>query len=60
MCVFQTHLIVSVPEYGCSLHAGAKASCQVVVHSGGKVSEPQLFAFRQGRCRPRPHTRVYK
>ncbi|XP_052816669.1 nuclear factor of activated T-cells 5-like isoform X2 [Mya arenaria] len=41
-----THLIVVVPSYDGDTSTLAKANFQVVVHSGGKISESQPFAYK--------------
>ncbi|KAL4235336.1 regulation of calcineurin-NFAT signaling cascade [Mactra antiquata] len=42
-----THLIVTVPEYDGSACGSMKVACQVAVNSGGKMSDPQLFYYKQ-------------
>ena len=49
-CFLQTHLICTVPEYtGARRPTESKAVCQVVINSGGKLSEGQQFIYSPGK-----------
>ena len=49
-CLLQTHLICTVPEYtGARRPTESKAVCQVVINSGGKLSEGQQFIYSPGK-----------
>lgn len=42
-------MIVTVPEFGGSTFSGTNVDCQVVVNSGGKMSDPQPFIYKPGK-----------
>ena len=42
-------MIVTVPEYTGKSYMGQKIECQVVVNSGGKLSDPQPIMYKPGK-----------
>ena len=48
--LFQTHIVCTIPEYtGPQRDSGTKTECQVIINSGGKLSEGQPFTYVPGK-----------